>query len=371
MVSIMSRPRVELKVDGFSGRVIWFRKMVRRSEVEPGSLVDIFDKKGIPLGPGFYNPRSELAVRLLRSGEVANSLQAAIDFREKTLQLPDTTNCYRLCHAEGDGLSGLIVDRYDTVDVVEIHALGMYKLLDQLRPVLRKVHVRANAEVQRLEGFRLPPQEVPDNVIVEENGVQYHVDFKGGHKTGFFCDQRDNRLFLRGLVGGKSVLDLCTYTGGFALNAVKGGATEVAAVDLDEVVLETARKNAKLNRANIEFRHADLFNYLKQMKQSFDVIVLDPPKLAPNREEIFRAKKKYFDMNLLAIKALPPGGILVSFSCSGLVSEEEFLGMISGAGKNARREMRLFRVAGAGADHPVSNRYPEGRYLKAAFHQVL
>ena len=107
------------------------------------------------------------------------------------------------------------------------------------------------------------------------------------------------------------------------------------------------------------------------MKQSFDVIVLDPPKLAPNREELFRAKKKYFDMNLLAIKALPPGGILVSFSCSGLISEEEFLGMISGAGKQARREMRLFRVAGAGADHPVSNRYPEGRYLKAAFHQVL
>ncbi len=367
----MSLPRVELKVDGFSGRIVWFRKMVRRSDLEPGTLVDVFDKKGVPLGPGFYNPRSELAVRLIRSGDVPQALQEAIDFREKTLGLPETTSAYRLCHAEGDGLSGLIVDRYDTIDVVEIHALGMWKLLEQIRPALRQVHVRATEDVQRLEGFRLPKQEAPESVVVHENDVRYHVDFKGGHKTGFFCDQRDNRLFLRGLAGGKKVLDLCTYTGGFALNAVKGGATEVVGVDLDEVALETARKNAKLNNAKIEFRHADLFNYLRQMKKSFEVIVLDPSKLAPNREELPRAKTKYFDMNLLAIKALPPGGMLVSFSCSGLVSEEEFLRMVSAAGKQAGREMRLFRVAGAGPDHPVSNRYPEGRYLKAAFHQVM
>jgi 23S rRNA (cytosine1962-C5)-methyltransferase len=363
--------RVELNVDAFPGRIVYFRKMVRRSEAEPGSLVDVVDRSGKTVGVGFYNPRSELALRLLRSEEIEQTLRAAIDLREKVLRLPEITDAYRLSHAEGDGLPGLVIDRYGPMHVIELHSLGFFRLRDRITSVLGTSYVRASDEVQRLEGFRLPPTPPPEGVVIQEHGVQYRVDFARGHKTGFFCDQRENRKFLADLARGRSVLDLCTYTGGFALSAAKAGATRVVGVDLDEKVLETARQNAKLNRVKVEFLHADLFNYVRQMRESFDIIVVDPPKLAYDREELGKTKKTYFDMNYLATKVLSPGGILVSCSCSGMISEEDFLTIVRSAARESGRELRMMRIAGAGPDHPISTSYPEGRYLKVVFSQML
>lgn len=366
----MPHPRVELNVEAAPGRIVYYRKMVRRSDVEPGSLVEVFDRKGQAVGVGFYNPRSELAVRLLSGGDIERTLREAIEFREKTLRLPEVTDAYRVCHGEGDGLPGLVVDRYGPVHAIELHALGFFRLLDRVRASFGNAFVRASEEIQRLEGFRLPVSAPPEGIVIREHELQYRIDFARGHKTGFFCDQRDNRRFLASLSSGRRVLDLCCYTGGFALSAARAGAERVTAVDLDEEVLDTARQNARLNRVKVEFLHADLFNYLRQARETFDLIVLDPPKMAASRDDLPRAKKSYFDMNYLALKVLPPGGILVSCSCSGLVSEEDFLGILRAAAREAGRTLQVFRVAGAGPDHPVSSSYPEGRYLKTVFSQV-
>jgi len=356
-----------LNVDAVPGRIVYYRKMVRRSDVEPGSLVDVRDRAGKAVGVGYYNPRSELALRLLRKEDVAELMRQAVAFREKTLRLPEIADAYRVFHAEADGIPGLVIDRLGPVHSIEVYTFGAFRLLEKVAGVFPRIFVRAPEEAERLEGFRVPPGAPPEGVIVREHGVQFRIDFARGHKTGFFCDQRDNRQVVAGLAKGRSVLDLCTYTGGFALAAARAEATRVVGVDLDEEALETARQNARLNRVKIEFRHADLFNYLRQVRETFEVIVLDPPKMAHDREDLGRAKKAYFDMNYLALKHLSPGGILVSCSCSGLVSNEDFLTIVRAAAREAGREVGFFRMGGAGPDHPVSSLYPEGRYLKAVF----
>ncbi len=379
----MALPKVQLKVRDVRGHLTFYRKMVRIPDdrIDPGTLVEVVDPDGAFVGRGFYNPLSQIAVRILSWNQTDEDflgarLAEAARFRIDTLKLPHVTNAYRLCHAEGDGLSGLIVDRYDKLVSVELFSRGYFVLLDRVRAKLTElipgatVHVRADEEIQRLEGFRLPAQTAPPQVVVKEFDVEYRVDAAGGHKTGFFCDQRDNRKSVRELAAGRDVLDLCTYTGGFALNAAKGGARRVTGVDLDEQALETARQNARLNRVKIDFLHADLFNYLRQTKETFDVVVLDPPKMARDREEMSKARRGYRDMNALAMKVVRPGGFLISCSCSGLVSEEEFLRTLHDASVIAQRELATFRIAGAGADHPVSSLYPEGRYLKVVFSRV-
>ncbi len=382
------RPKVSLRVPGAGGQLTFFRKMVIKPEraIEPGSIVDVIDRQGKFVGRGFYNPRSEVAVRILttETGDedgvafLDSRLRSAIAFRHDVLKLPAQTGAYRVCHAEGDGLSGLIIDRYGPVVVAELFSRGWFKLLDRLRATVAELlpqttlHVRADAQTMEWEGFALPPAPAVEPVVVEEHGVNYRVDVARGHKTGFFCDQRENRRAVAGLAAGRNVLDLCAYTGGFALNAALAGAARVTGVDLDEEALATARHNAQLNRAKVEFLHADLFNYLKQLKKpaAHDLVVLDPPKMARDREELPKARRGYRDMNALAMNALAPGGILVSCSCSGLVGEPEFLDILRDASRLAGRELRIFRVAGAGPDHPVSSRFPEGRYLKAVFSVV-
>ncbi|HXG59847.1 MAG TPA: class I SAM-dependent rRNA methyltransferase [Planctomycetota bacterium] len=355
---------------GTRRHLFFYRKMVRRPDapVEPGSLVDVYDRGGTLLGCGFYNPRSEIAVRMLGPWEenlIETRLRRAIAFRES---LRIDADAYRVCHAEGDGLSGLVVDRYADVYAAEIFSLGMLRQIDAVRRVFPKLHVRADERVQRLEGFRLPFERAPEGVVVREHGVQYRVDFRRGHKTGFFCDQRENRKAVADLSAGKDVLDLCCYTGGFAVAAARGGARRVVGVDLDEEALETARQNARLNRVKVDFLHQDLFNYLRQCRDRFDLVVLDPPKMASERSELPKALRAYHDMNRLAARVVKPGGILVSSSCTGLVGAEEFLRIVQEA---SERELRIFRVSGAGPDHPVSSLYPEGRYLKVIFSVVV
>ena len=324
------RPVIHLRVPGTRRHLHFFRKMVKKPEkfIEAGAIVDVVDRGGQPIGCGFYNPKSEIAVRMLgmpEDGLVEKRLRAALAFRES---LRIDADAYRVCHSEGDGLSGLVVDRFADVHSVEIFSLGMLKQMEVVRKFLPKVFVQADERTQALEGFRLPPEKPPEGVLVREHGVEFRVDFARGHKTGFFCDQRENRKAVAELARGKELLDLCCYTGGFAVSAAKAGARRVTAVDLDEEALETARQNARLNRVKVDYFHQDIFNYLRQCREKFDIVVLDPPKMAREREDLPKAKRGYLDMNRLAAQVVKPGGVLVSCSCTGLVSEEEFLSIV-------------------------------------------
>jgi len=344
--------------------------MVVKPEVfiEAGSIVDVVDRTGANLGCGFYNPKSEITIRMIGAPEdelIESRLRRAVEFRA-TLGID--ANAYRVCHSEGDGLSGLVVDRYADVHSIEIFSLGMLKQLETIRKFFPNSFVQADARTQELEGFTLPAEKPPEGVVVQEQGVQFRVDFARGHKTGFFCDQRENRKAVAELARGKDLLDLCCYTGGFAVSAAKAGARRAIGIDMDEEALETARQNARLNKVKVDFFHQDIFNYLKQCKEKFDVVVLDPPKMAREAEDLPKARRGYNDMNALAARVVKPGGILISCSCTGLVGAEEFLQIVQRA---SERELRTFRIAGAGPDHPISNLYPEGRYLKVIYSLVI
>ena len=372
---------------GARGHLHFFRKMVQRPDapIDPGTLVDVVDRDGAFVGRAFYNPRSNIALRLLSTDADQPAgdeffrarLRDAVGLRHDLLRLRDVTDAYRVCHSEGDGLSGLVVDRFGPVLSIEIFSRGFLKLLDRVKAWLLELFpgstfcVRADEAAARLEGFNPPAPETPEGVIVREHGVQYRVDFERGHKTGFFCDQRDNRAAVARMAAGRDLLDLCTYSGGFAISAAKAGARRVVGVDLDEKALDLARQNGRLNKVKVDFLHADLFNYLRQSQGKFGFVVLDPPKLARDPEDLPKARRTYHDMNAMAMKAVEPGGLLLSCSCSGRVGEEEFLGILRGAAQTAGRTLQMIQVGGAGPDHPVSSLYPEGRYLKAVFARVL
>jgi 23S rRNA (cytosine1962-C5)-methyltransferase len=259
-----SRPSVRLRVPGTRQHLFFFRKMVVKPDVfiEAGSIVDVVDRTGATLGCGFYNPKSEITIRMLGTAQdnlIESRLQAAVAFRES---LKIESDAYRVCHSEGDGLSGLIVDKYAGVHSIELFSLGMLKQVDVLRKFFPNAFIQADERTQALEGFKLPAAKPPEGVVIQEHGVQFRVDFATGHKTGFFCDQRENRKAVAELSRGKDMLDLCCYTGGFAVSAAKAGARRVVGVDMDEDALETARQNARLNRVKVDYFHQDVFNYL-------------------------------------------------------------------------------------------------------------
>ncbi|HET9033836.1 MAG TPA: class I SAM-dependent rRNA methyltransferase, partial [Dokdonella sp.] len=219
----------------------------------------------------------------------------------------------------------------------------------------------------------VPP--TPEPTVIHEHGVKFHAAPGSKHKTGFFVDQRDNRKALAEFCEGKRVLDLCCNSGGFGITAKTiGGASEVVGVDLDESILEIAEKNAYLNKARIRFVQADIFHWLRDFPnnraEKFDVVILDPAKMTRDREQVIPALKKYLDMNKLAMGALKPGGILLTCSCTGLVSEDQFLDMLRRAAFYANRTAQVIKVTGAGGDHPWLAHVPESRYLKAVFCRV-
>ena len=223
-------------------------------------------------------------------------------------------------------------------------------------------------------GRPLASPQLPPRVTIQEHGIKYRIHFEEGHKTGFFCDQRDNRRELARYCEGRSVLDLCCYTGGFGLNAlIRGQAREVTCVDLDEKAVALAKENGHANQVRLDAVHADAFGYMRQMGangRTYGVIVLDPPKLIPDRDEIAPGKRKYFDLNVLAMKLVEPGGILVTCSCSGLLPPADFLGILRAAARMAGRPAQLLAFTGAAADHPVALDTPEGAYLKVAWLRV-
>ena len=382
---------VRLKIERKSNHPWIFQKMVEKPEAKPrpGSIVDIVDATDHWVGRGFYNGHSRIALRVLTEDfeEAVDEdfffrrIAEAVSLRREVLKLDAVSDGWRVVHSEGDGLSGLVVDRYGDLLVVEFFSAGAFRHREWIYAALRaqfpgcRFYAFAEEHVQKQESFDFRAPEAPEPSVITEYGLKFRASPGSGHKTGFFADQRDNREYLARLCGGKSVLDICCNSGGFAIYAkARGGASEVTGIDLDEEILEIARKNAHLNDAKVKFVQSDLFPYLRDAAvrgDEWDVVILDPAKLTRDREQVIAALKKYNDMNKLAMSVVKPGGILLTCSCTGLVSEEEFLDMIRRAAFFAGRQVQILKVAGAGADHPVMAHVKESRYLKAVFCRVF
>jgi 23S rRNA (cytosine1962-C5)-methyltransferase len=384
-----------------------YRKRIDRVEKgKPGDLLAVYGPNDRVLGYGLYNPRSEIAVRMVFYGETLPDDAAwqakfdqAVSLRRDVLRLDEATDAYRVIHAEADGLPGLVVDRMGSVLSAEAYTLGMYQraeaILAGLAPKLGTAQfvVRPSPQFLSQEGHEPPgfaSADLPPEVTIREYGTKFRVRFSGGHKTGFFCDQRENRKRLAEFCEGRSVLDLCCYTGGFAVQAkCLGKAAEVTGVDLDEEPLKLARDNANLNQARIRFVQDDVFAYMREMlrlERRYDVVVLDPPKLIRSRAKLEEGTRKHYDLNRLAMRLVKPGGLFLSCCCSGLLKEDEFVKLLrqsayqagelisaateETAERHAARPLQFLARTGAAADHPVSATVPETEYLKAVWMRV-
>jgi 23S rRNA (cytosine1962-C5)-methyltransferase len=385
-----SLPTVRLKIERRSSHPWVFQKMVERpaARLPGGTVVDIEDRAGQWVGRGFYNGHSRISLRVLTANKdeaidadfFKKKIRTAVALRRELLQLDALTTAYRVIHSEADGLSGLVVDKFGSTVVVEFFAAGMYRVRQTILDALGEefpgstFYWFAEEHVGKQESFDCRSPEPPPPEVVTEHGIKFRVAPGTKHKTGFFCDQRDNRKFLGGFCGGKRVLDICCNTGGFAVYAKAHGATESIGLDLDEQVIELAKQNAKLNGLQVRFIQSDLFPWLRDAipnGERFDVVVLDPAKLTRDREDVDAALRKYTDMNRLALQVVSPGGVFLTCSCTGLIGEPDFLEMLRRAAWQAGREVQIFRVSGAGADHPFFAHVQEGRYLKAVFARVF
>ncbi len=377
------KPWVQMKY--FSFHPCIYKSMLgpASADARAGDLVAVFDKEGQPFGTGLYNPRARVPLRIMDHGETPvgeeiflKRIEQAIDLRARIPGLSKSSDAFRVIHSDGDRLSGLVVDKFGDVLSVEVHSLGIFQRLPSWLPVMherlgtRRFVLDVDEQVARMEGIlpRKLPSDLVRSVRIREHGIRYEVNFDDGHKTGFFCDQRENRRRLADWTAGKSVLDLCCYTGGFSLAAaVLGQAAEVTGVDLDEKAVALARRNANLNQARIEWVHCDAFSYARQVQQngrSWDVVVLDPPKLVLSRDDEDDGARKYEDLNRLALRLVRSGGLFVTCSCSGLVSAEEFERLVMRAAHKERRRLQFLERTGPGADHPVMSNCLEGHYLK-------
>ncbi len=386
-----SSPWVQLKTITFSPAV--YPAMIRAAaaEAKAGSWVTVYKKDGSVFGSGLYNPKARVPLRILTHGDqpageehFEKAIQRAVEWRVNTLTLDANMDCYRVVNSDADGLSGLTVDRYGDTLSVEVHSLGIHQRLPQLLAALhsrlgtKREVVNVDDHIARIEGISVKRQAEPPpkQVRVREYGVRYEVDFTKGHKTGFFCDQRENRLLFSKLVQGRRVLDVCCYTGGFAVTAATlGQPAEVTAVDLDEHAIAQARRNGNLNQQNrIKWIHADGFGWMRQMHQNgacWDAVVLDPPKLVfGDAEEQRLGWQKYEDINRLGAQLVEPGGIFVTCSCSGLVSMEAFENLVIRAVHRLNRRLQIFDRTGPGHDHPVMSNALEGRYLKVLWARI-
>lgn len=359
-----------------------------------GDTVRLVDSAGQFLAWGAYSPYSQMQVRVWSWDE--NETIDASFFRSRLrtawhlrrdLIAAKTTNAMRLVHAESDGLPGLIVDRYAEVLVVQFLSAGAERWRELLTDLLvaetgiAHVYERSDAEVRRLEG--LPARQGPlrgdpaPEITMDENGLKFRVDLPGGHKTGFYLDQRANRARLRQLAAGRQVLDGFCYTGGFALNALAGGAEAVEAIDSSLEALSMADRNRALNNLpaeKITWTEGDVFHELRRRRdqaRSYDLIVLDPPKFAPTASQAQRAARGYKDINLLALKLLRPGGLLMTYSCSGGVDMDLFQKIVAGAALDAGVSAQIIERYTQDRDHPVALNFPEGAYLKGLLVRVM
>jgi 23S rRNA (cytosine1962-C5)-methyltransferase len=353
----------------------------RPLKLAPGSGVEVFDHAGERLGFGYFNPTTTIAVRMLAFGEeiepvdlVRHRLRQALDLRRKFIA--SDTDCYRLINGDGDAISGVVVDRYGDVLVMQLLTAGADLMRSEIVAALqelvapRAIIERSYGAVRRQEGLadRAGPVtgESVGSTTVRENGVEFLVDFEHGQKTGFFLDQRDNRALVREQARGALVFDGYCYSAGFALAALRGGARQVVAVDTSARALEIAQRNLELNRwttKDCELVHAEAARYLRETGGHFDLVVLDPPALARGLKDAPHAAHLYVDINRTAMEAVASGGLLVTFSCSVHFRGEDFLRAVRIAASRARRNFRLLRRLGPGADHPNLLGHNEGEYL--------
>jgi 23S rRNA (cytosine1962-C5)-methyltransferase len=361
------------------------------AEPGPGETVRVRTSTGEVLALAAYSPKSQIRARVWSWNEVqidarffAARIQDAASARS-ALRITDASDGWRLIHGESDGLPGVIADVYGETVVVQLLSAGAERWRDAIADGLcalagvERVWERSDADVRELEGLKprtglLRGAPLAAAPLVHEHGLKFTVEIEAGHKTGFYLDQRDNRLLLRTLARGKDVLDCFSYTGGFSVNALHGGANSVLAIDSSALALDRARANAELNRlSGAEWVEADVFQSLRRLRdqaRTFDVIVLDPPKFAPTAAHAERASRAYKDINLLAFKMLRAGGFLMTFSCSGGVSAELFQKIVAGAALDAGAEARVEAWLHAAADHPVALNFPESEYLKGLLCRV-
>ncbi len=367
-----------------------------KGRTRAGDTVDVFAHDGRPLGRAAFSPHSQIRARLW-SFDIEETIDHAFFKRRVAAAVAARTALpelrgqegLRLIHGESDGLPGVIADRYGETVVVQLNSAGAEKWRDAIAAALlqatgcKRIFERSDSDVRGLEGLQartgfLHGEASEGGVVIEEHGLRLEVDIAGGHKTGFYLDQRENRRLVRELSAGRSVLNCFCYTGGFSLQALAGGATQVLSIDSSGPALEAARRNLALNpqlpadRAG--WRDADVFEELRALKKAgarFDLIVLDPPKFAPSAAHAGRAARAYKDINLLGFRLLNPGGLLMTYSCSGGIGLELFQKIVAGAAADAGADARILRRLGAAADHPAALAFPEGEYLKGLLCQVV
>jgi len=362
-----------------------------------GQVVDLINEKGKFVARGFYNGQSRIRVRLFTWQEsepldealFRRRLAAAIDLRRKIGCEPEhdrSETATRLVFSEADGLSGLIVDRYGDCLAIQPTSLAMAQRLELIVAILqellapRAIVLRTEKSMAQLEGIELPEGQVwgelPEGPLtIREHGLAYEVDLHAGQKTGFYLDQRENRRAAAGYLRGRRVLDMFCYTGGFAMAAAKlGGASEVLGIDASKRAIAQAQRNAEVNGlSNVRFDIGEGFQTLDSLierGEKFDAVILDPPKFARGRGGASQALMAYHRLNRAAVELLTPGGILVTCSCTGGVTHEDFQMMLSGVAQKSRRDMRILEQRGASPDHPISATCLETEYLKCMICEI-
>jgi 23S rRNA (cytosine1962-C5)-methyltransferase len=365
-----------------------FSGAVEKASGKAGETLEVRDGRGKLLARAAYSPKSQIRARVwsfdaaeqIDAGFFRNRVQKALALRE-ALPAAKHTNALRLINGESDGLPGLVVDRYADVLVAQFLAAGVEQWRDVVLDLLTElsgceaIFERSDAEVRKLEGLEPRVGFARGNrnatrCPIIEYGLNYRVDVEQGQKTGFFLDQRENRQRVRALAAGREVLDGFSYTGGFAINALAGGAKRITAVESSAPALEVAKENLAANpldASKVQFVQADVFSQLRTLRDQnakFDLIILDPPKFAPTAAQVQKAARAYKDINLWALKLLAPGGMLATFSCSGAVPPDLFQSIVAGAALDAGGDAKIIERFGAAADHPVALEFPEGEYLK-------
>ncbi len=368
-----------------------FSRGIQKVEGEPslGETVDVYSNDGQWLAKAAYSPNSQIRARVwsfekeeIDTAFFVKRIQQAQMLRDDFIERDELTG-YRLIAAESDGLPGITIDKYENYLVCQLLSAGAeYQketLVNALITVFPDCHVyeRSDVAVRKKEGLEervgvLHGELPPKSVIIEENGIKINVDIVNGHKTGFYLDQRDSRFQSMKYVKDKEVLNCFSYTGGFGLYALKGGAKRVINADVSQPALDTAKFNAELNEFDISkkravFLNADVFKLLREYRDQgtkFDVVIMDPPKFADSKAQLTGACRGYKDINMLAMQILKPGGTLLTYSCSGLMEQALFQKIIADAALDAGRDVKFVERFEQAADHPTDTAYPEGFYLK-------
>ena len=366
-----------------------------KGKPENGDVVKLIDAKGAFMAYGFYNDQSRVALRLLEWDEAAeineqwfrNKVAAAVESRNDIL-IDGVTNTCRLVFSESDYLPGLIVDKYANHLAVQVLTSGIEKMIpciiDELQCLLKPESIfdKSDASSRGHEGLQtnnvvLAGSHPPESVEVIENGIRYNINIAEGQKSGFYCDQRDNRRILAAHAKGKKVLDCFSYTGGFTLNGLQNGAASVTSVDSSQLAVDTLKANILLNKFDTSKTTAITSDVNKQLRkfredgETFDIVVLDPPKYAPSRSALDKASRAYKDLNRLGMLLLNKGGLLATFSCSGAMNMETFKQVLAWAALDAGKQVQFIYQFCQPEDHPVRSSFPEGEYLKGLLCRVF